>query len=101
MKTLQQKNTAHVECKNKSDTSNNSGNWNRLIVIQKISQQHASEPHGTTESSHIGHCARAAESADVKHKRCIMGYNITRVIYCSHRIAAKFYTLRTWFVSGI
>jgi hypothetical protein len=29
------RNTAHVECKNKSDV-----NWNHLQIIQKIPQQH-------------------------------------------------------------
>jgi hypothetical protein len=33
-------NTAHVECKNKSDASNNWGNWNHLKIIQKIPEQH-------------------------------------------------------------
>jgi hypothetical protein len=30
--------TAHVECKNKSDTSNNEGNWNLLKIILKNTQ---------------------------------------------------------------
>ena len=30
------KNTAHVECKNKSDANNNRGNWNHLKIIQII-----------------------------------------------------------------
>ena len=30
------KNTAHVECKNIGDTSNNRGDWDYFIVIQKI-----------------------------------------------------------------
>jgi len=30
----------HVECKNKSDTSNNRGNSNHLRVIQKVLDQH-------------------------------------------------------------
>ena len=29
-----------VECKNKSDNSNNKGNWNRLRIIEKIPEQH-------------------------------------------------------------
>jgi len=33
-------NTAHVECKNKSDTSNNRGDWDHFKVIQKIREQH-------------------------------------------------------------
>ena len=30
------RNTAHVECKNKGDTSNNRGDWDYFKVIQKI-----------------------------------------------------------------
>jgi hypothetical protein len=29
-----------VKLKNKSDTNNNKGNWNRLKIIQKIPEQH-------------------------------------------------------------
>jgi len=32
--------TAHVECKNKGDTSNNRGDWDYFKVIQKIREQH-------------------------------------------------------------
>jgi hypothetical protein len=34
------RNTAHVECRNKSDTSNNRGNWNHLKIIQEIPAQY-------------------------------------------------------------
>ena len=30
------RNTAHVECKNKGDTSNNWSDWNHFQIIQKI-----------------------------------------------------------------
>ena len=33
------RNTTHVECKNKGDTSNNRGDWDYFRVIQKISEQ--------------------------------------------------------------
>jgi len=32
-----------VELKNKSDTSNNSGNWNHLTVIQTVTEQRTGE----------------------------------------------------------
>jgi hypothetical protein len=32
--------TAHVECKNKCDTSNNSSNLNHLNIIHKMPEQH-------------------------------------------------------------
>jgi len=35
------RNTAHVERKNKGDTSNNRGDWDYFKVIQKIREQHA------------------------------------------------------------
>jgi len=34
------RNTAHVECKNKGDTSNNRGDWDYFKVIQKIREEH-------------------------------------------------------------
>jgi hypothetical protein len=37
---LYNRNTAHVECKNKSDTNNNRGNWNHVKIIQKIPEPH-------------------------------------------------------------
>jgi len=33
-------NTAHVECKNKGDTSNDRDDWGYFKVIQKIREQH-------------------------------------------------------------
>ena len=52
------RNTAHVECKNKCNTSNNRGNWNHLKIIQKIPEQLTgiAQNQGTTENSHSGHC---------------------------------------------
>jgi hypothetical protein len=60
--------TARVECINKSDTSNNKGNWNHLKIIQKIPEQHTGKARnqGTTENSHIGHCTHTSESTNVK-----------------------------------
>ena len=34
------RNTVHVECKKKSDISNNRGNWNHLKIVQKMPEQH-------------------------------------------------------------
>jgi len=36
-----------------------------------------------------------------KYKTYIMGNNIICIIICKHRIAAKLYTVETWFVSDI
>jgi hypothetical protein len=33
------RNTARVECTNKSDSSNNRGNWNHFKIIHKITEQ--------------------------------------------------------------
>jgi hypothetical protein len=67
-KILHNRNTAHVERKNKCDTSKNRGNWNHLKIIQKIPEQHSGKARnqGATENSHIGHCTHTAESTDVK-----------------------------------
>jgi hypothetical protein len=57
-----------VQCKNKSDTSHDSGNWNNIKVVQKNLEQHIGKAvnQGNTEIIHIWHCTYAAESADVK-----------------------------------
>jgi len=33
------KNLAHVECENKSDTSNNMGDWNHFKITQTVPEQ--------------------------------------------------------------
>jgi hypothetical protein len=37
---LYDRKTAHVKCKNESDTCNNRGNWNHLKIVQKIPEEH-------------------------------------------------------------
>jgi hypothetical protein len=68
MMMLYNRNTAHVERKNKCDTSNNRGNWKYLKIIQEIPEQRTGIPRsqGATENSHIGHCTHAAESTNVQ-----------------------------------
>jgi hypothetical protein len=57
-----------VECRNKGNISNNWGKWNHLKIIHKIPEQHIgkAQNEGTTENSHIWHCTRTSESANVK-----------------------------------
>jgi hypothetical protein len=57
---------AHVECKNKSDTSYGRDSGNCLRFIQKTPEQHTWKTlnKGTTQDSHIGHCTGTSESAD-------------------------------------
>ena len=52
------RNTAHVECKNKGDTSNNRGDWNCFKVIQKIREQHTGENMKSRNSRKQPHWAR-------------------------------------------
>jgi hypothetical protein len=56
--------------KKKSDTSNNSGDWNHFRVIQKMHEALTRKVRnqGTTENTHthIGRCAHTSESTDVK-----------------------------------
>jgi len=65
------RNTAHVECKNKGDTTNNRGDWDYFKVIQKTREQHTRETRsqGTPENGHIGHCTHISESTNVKVKK--------------------------------
>ena len=59
--------TTHVECKNKSDTSNNRGNWNRLKFINKMCEHHMWKAHQrTTGKSHIVHYVHISKSTNVK-----------------------------------
>jgi hypothetical protein len=87
------RNTAHVEYNNNSDTSNNRGYWNH--PESAIRQQ------GTKQNSHTGHCTHTAGSTDVQYKVCIVGNNITCAVYCNNRIAATLCSVGTCFDSGI
>jgi len=53
---------------NKDDASNNRGDWDYFMVIQKIREQHTRKTWSqrTTENSHIGHWTRTSESTNVK-----------------------------------
>jgi hypothetical protein len=51
--------TEHVECKNKSDTSNKGGNWKHPQIIHKIPDKLTKSR--TTEHSHTEHCTHTAE----------------------------------------
>ena len=61
------RNTAVVECINKSDTNNNRGNWINFKIIRKFPEQRTGNlwSQVTGENSHIGHCTHASESANV------------------------------------
>ena len=85
-----------MECKSKSDTSNNIGHWNHLIITQNVPEQHTRKPRnqGTTENSHIGHCTHSAESANVKVQNiCNMRNNITCSTNRKYRTTATLYTV--------
>ena len=43
-KEAENRNTTHVEGKNKGDTSNNRGDWDHFKIIQKILMQHTTKP---------------------------------------------------------
>ena len=51
-----------------NDTSINSGTWHHLKIIQNVPEQHNGKVRklGTTEITHIGHCTRTSESANVE-----------------------------------
>jgi len=66
MKTLQYKSSTCA--KNKSDVSNDKGNWNLLKIVQKIPEQQTGKARnqGTTENRHVGHSTRTSESTNLK-----------------------------------
>ena len=86
-----------MEYKNKSDTSNNTSNWNHLKIIHKLPAQPIGKARnqGTTESIHICHCT----VGEYKHKTLEMG-DITYIINYKYSIAATLCILETWSVSG-
>lgn len=66
-------------CKIISATSNNTGNWNHLRIIQTISAQHKWKPRhqGTTENSHVEHWAYISESStNAKYKEISRGITV-------------------------
>jgi len=60
-------NSAHMECENKSDTSNYRSNWKHLKITQAVPEKHAGKTRnqGTTKHSHTGQCTHTAESANI------------------------------------
>jgi uncharacterized protein (UPF0371 family) len=68
------RNTAHVELKNKSDTSYNRGNWSHFKILQKILEQRTGKERyqGNTENSYIGHSTHTAESANVEAQKGLL-----------------------------
>jgi len=74
----------HVECKNKSDTSNYKSQLEPSHIIQKIPDQQTGRirNQGTAEYSHIGHCTHTAEGADVKVQTFNKGNNFTCSLNC-------------------
>ena len=72
-----------MECKNKMDTCSNRGNWNRLKIIQNISEQHEWKTllQGTTENSHIEHCTHNSDSAEVKVQNVLAWEKTLHVAY--------------------
>ena len=62
------RNTMHLERKHKSDISNNRGNWNHFIIIQKIPDQHNRKAWNqwTEKKSLTGHYRHTTESTNMK-----------------------------------
>jgi hypothetical protein len=78
-----------VECKNKGDASNNTGNWNHVKILQTILEQHIKKApnQGTTENRYIGHSIHCTESTNVEVQNSIEDSTIC-IMNCKGRIAA-------------
>jgi hypothetical protein len=91
----------HVELKNKSDISNNMSNWNNVRLFRKylsnVPGKHNVKTIYKTAILVTAHMLWKALMA--KYKTYITGNNIT--LHCKHRIAAKLYIIKTWFISDI
>ena len=98
------RNRVHVECKNKSDASNNRGNWNRFRNIQTIPEQHRGKARnqGAKKTAILGiaHILRRVLMY-VEVQRLNVGNNITNSTDCNYRIAATLITVETSFFSGM
>jgi hypothetical protein len=96
------RNTVHVEYKNKSDRANR----NHLKITQKIPEQHTGKARnqGTTENRHTWHCVHTWGSvrptAKARVQMFIMGSNKACTKNFNHITAATLYNLQTWFVLG-
>ena len=57
-----------MECKNKSDTSNNRDSSNHSKIIQNIAEQHIGKARnqGTTKNNHIGQFTHTSVSTNIK-----------------------------------
>jgi len=56
----------------------------------------------TRENSHFGHCTHILPKVVMQmYTRFNLGKAITFTKHCNYGIAAKLYTLETWFVSDI
>ena len=98
-----------VECDSRSDTVNNTGNWNHFKINQKIPEQNTGE---STNSKNykknqphwallLRTHAHTAGGTNVKVQNVgIMGNNITCSTDCPYRTTVTLYTVETWFVSG-
>jgi len=90
--------------KSKSYSSNKRGNWNYLIIFQKIPEQNTKKAQNqqNIENGHIAHCTHIHwKVLPYKYKIFNMGSNITCNMNCNYRIAATQRTLNTCFVAGI
>jgi hypothetical protein len=78
----------HVRFKNKSDTSNNRGNWKHFIITQTVPEQHTgkSQNQGATKHSHIGHCTYTSERTNVERYKTCLTCEITCSIQSCPRI---------------
>jgi hypothetical protein len=58
--------TAHVECKNKSDTSNNGGKWNLLKIILKIPDKQTGRTRNADTAVLLGNAYVISKSINVQ-----------------------------------
>ena len=89
------RNSVHVECGSKSDTSNNKSNWNHLRTTQTVPEQHTGKERdqGTTKNSYIFGTAHILREVLMwRNRTFVVGNNITCSVDCKYRTAATLYT---------
>jgi len=74
-----------VKYKNRSNISNNWGNWNHQKTIKKLSKHDWKAHQDKTENSHIWHCAHTSKLLMQNYKTFTLGHIIiTHHILCPH-----------------
>ena len=83
----------YVECERKTDTINNSGDWNHFKFSQTVPKHHIrkAQNSGIAINSHVGNCTQTAGSSDVTVQNKFQGEIILHVAQIVNREQLQHY----------